>query len=242
MRVAAVEDHVAFFMRVEHDGAGAAEHRMKHRHVDGGVRFGGGHQNGSVAGRLHGVIGRPIAIRKADPEVVAVAIVGDPTAQRRAEGPLLIQPAERLRSGVPAEKHLVLELPVAMHVARSPDRESPHGHTVYLVEPGRIGVCPGQIVFSAGRDDLDIVVRGEELGDEAAMELGTSSNLQPVSLYYEGEPHRREAVSSTRCFRGSPRCRRAPRGLPGAGKHRSTGLRARRCGAAARGAFRRSPS
>ena len=64
-------DHRPFLIRVVHQGANAAEDRLKHREPDRRIAFGRRHEDGARRRRAHAVVGVIVAIAEEDAVVVA---------------------------------------------------------------------------------------------------------------------------------------------------------------------------
>ena len=90
-------------------------------------------------------------------------------------------------------------------------REAPHRDAADPVRAFRILVLPGDVVLSAGGQDLDLVPGREALGDQPAVVLGSAEDLGAVALNDKSYSHRNGAsVSFSRASMrgGAKSCRR----------------------------------
>ena len=69
-----------------------------------------------------------------------------------------------------------------MRIAFAAHREAPHRDAVDLLDAGRPLVSPRHVVARAGRDDLDLRVPRQPLGDVARVQLGAAVDVGTVSL------------------------------------------------------------
>ena len=82
-------------------------------------------------------------------------------------------------------------------------REPPHPDPVDPFLVGRNGVLPGDVIDGLGRQDFDLGVFLQVLGDPAAVELGAAVDLETVALDDQGQLHSR--TSCSRAFSRFPR-------------------------------------
>ena len=69
------------------------------------------------------------------------------------------------------------------------DRKAPHRDAVDLLDAGRQLVAPGDVVAGAGRQDLDLGVPREVLGDVARVQLRAAVDVGAVALDDDRELH-----------------------------------------------------
>ena len=132
---------------------------------------------------------RRVEIREEDQDVVLLVVPPQVLDERRAPRPLLLQPLHLVGAAV---RVVVDPLGVRVErvdVARARVREAPHGDAADAVGAFRVLVLPRDVVARAGRQHLDVVLRGEALGDEAAEMLGSAEDFRAVALDDEGEFH-----------------------------------------------------
>ena len=67
--------------------------------------------------------------------------------------------------------------------------EAPHRHAVDLLDAGRQLVAPGHVVGGARRQDLDLGVTRQMLGDVARVQLGAAVDRLAVALDDDRELH-----------------------------------------------------
>ena len=114
-----------------------------------------------------------------------------------------------------AVEDAIRELIERVDVARPRGGEPPDGDAAKPIGALRILVLPGDVVAGARGEDVDLVVLGDALGDEAAVEFGPAEDLGAIALNDEGNSHAtsdntwRNAVSS-RSLLKSCRRRRCP--------------------------------
>ena len=62
------------------------------------------------------------------------------------------------------------------------DRKATNGDAVDRLDARRAFVTPGDVVFRAGGDDLDVRVPGESFGDVASVKFSPSVDVRAVTL------------------------------------------------------------
>ena len=187
---------------VEDEGRRLGKKRGEDRETVGAIVLGGGHEEGRPARGPQPVDGRPVSVAEEDEGVVAVLPLRQRLHHPRAVGTLLVEPGERLGFGRAAHgrgigpawlhagdlsQNACGRLRVAGVVARTVDGETPHPHPADVVLPFRVVVGPGDVVAGTGREHLHLGVPAQALGDEPAVVLGPSRDLEPVALDHEAQ-------------------------------------------------------
>ena len=236
-------DHRALFVRVVHDGAHAAEDRAEDRQADRRIALRGRHEHGLAGDAARAVERVVVAVAEEDDEVEAGG------RSRRGSRPAPGSPAlrcrarrARRRSSAACSKTRARPPAELERLAFVRDRKASHRDAVDLLDAGRQLVAPGDVVARAGRDDFDLGVPREPLGDVARVQLRAAVDVGAVALNDDrelhdsfGSPAPRSPAPGSSDGSNPPRVARRPARRPAPGRRRS-GARADRAAAGRGGA------
>src|SRR5437588_5436217 len=127
--------------------------------------------------------------------------------QAGAPGALLLQPVELVGACVRVVVNPVGVRVERLDVPRLAAGESPNGDAAHPIGSFAVHVRPGHVVTRAAGEHVDLVGRGEPLGDEPAQMLRPAENFRAVPLDDEREFHDNVWTSalSSRVMRASPK-------------------------------------
>ena len=104
-------------------------------------------------------------------------------------GPVLDEPLFLFFGRRPGSEDDLADVREPAEMALPRNRKPPHRQRARLGDAGRIHVAPGHVVLRAAREDRDLVVGGEMLGDDPAVPLGAAGHFGSETLDHAGELH-----------------------------------------------------
>ena len=109
--------------------------------------------------------------------------------QRRRGRTLRVEPIELVAEGMRLLEHTNRAPAEQPRIALVFHAKPAHRDAVDLLDAGRQLVPPRHVVGRAGRQDLDLGVLGEMLGDVARVQLGAAVDRLSVALHDDRELH-----------------------------------------------------
>ena len=182
-------DHRSFFVRVVHHRPDTLKNRAEHRQADCRVALGGWHKNGARRRRADAVVRVVIAVAEEQAVVVLAAVPRDVVNQGGGGWTLGVEPVQLVAERVRLLEDAIGSTSEQSGIAFAFHAKPAHGDTVDGFDAGRQLVAPRHVVRRARREDLDLRVFGEMLGDVAGMELGAAVDRLPVSLNDDRDLH-----------------------------------------------------
>src|SRR5262249_32737537 len=133
--------------------------------------------------------GRGVEVGEEDERVVLLLITAQVVDKRGTPGSLLLQPLQFVRAAVRRGVNPFRIEVEGIEVARPCVCEPPDSDAANPIRSFRVFVFPRDVVARARREDIDIVLSGEPLGDETAQMLRTAEHFGAVPLDDERDFH-----------------------------------------------------
>ena len=168
-------NHRALFGRVVHERADAAEHRLEDRQPDRRVALGGRHQDRARRRGAHAVVRVVVAVAEEEAVVVVAGVLR--RCSRRAPGssvPRRRASRARRRASAAARRRDPIARRTTSGSRSCFTRKRRTGTPLTCSTPARQLVAPRDVVGRARRQDLDLGVTREMLGDVARVQLGAA--------------------------------------------------------------------
>src|SRR5262249_10002190 len=151
--------------------------------------------------------GRRVKIGEEDENVVLLMMAAQVLVERGAPRALLLEPFHLVGAVVGVVVDPVRVLVERRQVAGAGVGEAAHVDAADAVGALGVLVLPRHVVARARREHVDLVLRGQPLGDESAEMLRAAEDLGAVALDHKGELHDRFPMmrARSRAMRSSPK-------------------------------------